>query len=78
MELSQRRAQACVNDLVKKGIAAERMRAVGYGETKPVTANSTSAGRAKNRRVEFKLYLPEEPLKPQMTAKSPPESIEKK
>jgi outer membrane protein OmpA-like peptidoglycan-associated protein len=78
LDLSQRRAQACVNDLIKKGIATERMRATGYGETKPVTANNTSAGRAKNRRVEFKLYLPEEAVKPQMTAKSPPEGIEKK
>lgn len=53
--LSEGRAQACYNYLLAKGIAPTRMSAVGFGETQPVEDNSTPAGRAKNRRVEFEL-----------------------
>ncbi len=59
LDLSRRRALACVKNLLEKGIAETRMRAEGFGETKPVADNKTASGRAKNRRVEFKLYLPE-------------------
>lgn len=57
--LSEKRAQACLDFLVGKGIAKERMSAVGYGETKPKADNKTAAGRAINRRVEFELVLPD-------------------
>lgn len=54
MKLSQRRANAVRNYLVKKGgISADRITAVGYGETRPVASNKTKEGRAKNRRVEI-------------------------
>jgi outer membrane protein OmpA-like peptidoglycan-associated protein len=53
LDLSQRRAQAVVNYLIKKGVPADRLVAKGYGETTPVAANDTSANRALNRRVEF-------------------------
>jgi outer membrane protein OmpA-like peptidoglycan-associated protein len=38
---------------VKRGIEPERIRAIGFGESKPVADNSTSEGWAKNRRTEF-------------------------
>ena len=53
--LSERRAQAVKKFLVKEGVAAERLNAVGYGADKPVDGNDTPAGRANNRRVEFKV-----------------------
>ena len=53
-DLSQKRAQAVVDYFVKKGgIAADRLRAVGYGPDKPIASNSTKKGRKQNRRVEF-------------------------
>jgi OOP family OmpA-OmpF porin len=55
MKLSEGRAQAVVDALVKKyGIDAARLEAKGYGDTKPVASNDTDDGKAKNRRVELK------------------------
>ena len=52
--LSQRRAQAVVDDLVKRyHIARSRLVAKGYGLTRPVASNATPAGKALNRRVEL-------------------------
>lgn len=52
-KLSQRRADAVKNYMVKKGgVDAGRLKSVGYGQEKPVASNKTKAGRAKNRRVE--------------------------
>lgn len=56
--LSRDRAQTCKDYLVGKGIDANRMETKGFGETKPLTANDTIEGQAKNRRVEFILYKP--------------------
>ncbi|WP_404362435.1 Ig-like domain-containing protein [Corallococcus coralloides] len=53
LDLSQRRANTVRDWLVKGGIAAQRLEAVGYGETKPVDTNATAKGRENNRRVEF-------------------------
>lgn len=51
--LSQRRANEVARLLSEKyGIAASRLTAAGYGETRPIETNDTSAGRAKNRRVK--------------------------
>ncbi len=55
MQLSQRRAQAVVDYLVRHGIARSRLIAKGYGPTRPVAPNNTPEGRAKNRRVEIKI-----------------------
>ncbi len=51
--LSERRARSVVNYLARKGIAGSRLTPVGYGESRPVADNSTSDGRAQNRRVEL-------------------------
>jgi OOP family OmpA-OmpF porin len=55
MKLSQDRAQAVVDYLIAKGVEASRLEAKGFGETVPVEPNATSAGRDKNRRVEFRI-----------------------
>ncbi len=52
MKLSQDRAQAVKDYLVRKGVAAKRVVAKGYGETRPVASNDTPEGRQKNRRTE--------------------------
>lgn len=56
MQLSQKRADAVKAFLARAGVDPNTLRAVGYGETLPVATNSTPQGRAKNRRVEFKIY----------------------
>jgi len=51
--LSEARSQAVMNKLVSMGIAADRLKAAGKGQTSPIADNGTDEGRAKNRRVEF-------------------------
>ncbi|MBI3431715.1 MAG: OmpA family protein [Hydrogenophilales bacterium] len=53
LKLSQRRAEAVRAYLIGKGIAADRLTAKGFGETRPVADNKTAEGRFKNRRVEL-------------------------
>jgi len=63
-QLSARRAQACVNWLISKGVSGSRMIAAGYGERKltndcacegSVKSNCTDAQHQANRRTEFKI-----------------------
>jgi OOP family OmpA-OmpF porin len=51
--LSEKRAQAVMDYLVKAGLAADRFTATGYGSTQPVAGNDTDEGKAQNRRIEF-------------------------
>jgi outer membrane protein OmpA-like peptidoglycan-associated protein len=53
--LSEARAKAVVDYLVKDGVDASRLTYVGYGFDQPVADNTTAAGRAQNRRTEFKI-----------------------
>ncbi len=55
MSLSQDRAEAVKDFLVREGVEPGRLQAEGYGPTKPVAPNSSKKNRAKNRRVEFRM-----------------------
>lgn len=52
--LSERRAQVVAGFLASKGVDAKLLSSKGYGETAPIADNATEAGRATNRRIEFK------------------------
>ncbi|MFG6176476.1 flagellar motor protein MotB [Halomonas sp. THAF12] len=52
-ELSTGRASAVVRALAAAGVARERLRAIGYADTRPLAANDDAEGRAANRRVEL-------------------------
>ncbi|MEE4241226.1 MAG: OmpA family protein [Desulfopila sp.] len=54
-KLSERRAQAVINYLIKKGVEPSRLASKGFGESSPVAPNTTPAERQKNRRVEVEL-----------------------
>jgi OOP family OmpA-OmpF porin len=51
--LSEKRAQAVADYLVKAGLSADRLVAVGYGSSQPVATNDTDEGKAQNRRIDF-------------------------
>lgn len=51
--LSERRAQAVADYLAERGVPMERMKAVGYGASRPVAPNDTRENMARNRRIEF-------------------------
>jgi OmpA-OmpF porin, OOP family len=52
-ELSEKRAKAVADYLVKAGLSADRFTPVGYGSTQPVAGNETEEGKAQNRRIDF-------------------------
>ncbi len=56
-ELSAQRALSVARYLIQKGIADEDIRAAGCGASRPVASNASTAGKAKNRRVEIVVYL---------------------
>lgn len=55
MKLSETRATAVANYLIGKGIDAQRLTTIGFGESKPVESNATPEGRSRNRRVEYRV-----------------------
>lgn len=56
-ELSTARATTVTRFLIEQGVPAARLRAIGYGDTRPIAGNATAAGRARNRRVVLVLHL---------------------
>ncbi len=64
VKLSQDRAESVMNYLIKRGVEASRLNAIGYGPDRPIDTNDTADGRARNRRVEFVvLGLPDDQKK---------------
>jgi OOP family OmpA-OmpF porin len=57
LKLSEKRAQACFDYLMNKGVSPSRMSSAGYGEASPIADNASKEGRQRNRRVEFKIFL---------------------
>lgn len=55
LKLSQARVDTVKNNLVNMQVSPDRIKAVGYGETKPLVSNDTEENRRINRRVEFKI-----------------------
>lgn len=53
LALSENRAKVVTNYLIRHGIAENRLTAIGYGGTRPITDNTTEGERSKNRRVEI-------------------------
>lgn len=57
--LSDRRAASAASYLAQQGVPASRVRTTGRGETEPIAANDSDAGRQQNRRVEVAIYANE-------------------
>ena len=79
LNLSQQRAEAVKLHLVGLGIEMQRMRAVGYGDERPIASNDTEEGKALNRRVDFRILSgPQEIFKvdttPPKTRTAPPKT----
>lgn len=53
--LSEKRAGSVIGYLVTNGIQSDRLRSVGHGESRPVASNATAQGKARNRRIEFRV-----------------------
>jgi outer membrane protein OmpA-like peptidoglycan-associated protein len=53
-KLSQQRADFIRGVLISKGVAADRITAIGYGQSQPIESNSSASGRQKNRRIDIK------------------------
>ena len=56
-ELSAQRALTVLGYLIQRGIASDKIRAVGCGESRPVAPNTTASNKAKNRRVEIVVHM---------------------
>lgn len=59
LELSRQRAEAVMQWLISAGVAADRLEAKGYGDSRPVAPNLTPGNRARNRRVQFIILKPQ-------------------
>jgi chemotaxis protein MotB len=57
IELSSKRAESVMRELIQNGVSPERLSTAGFGSAKPIVENTTEENRAKNRRVEFYMYV---------------------
>lgn len=69
IELSRARAEHAGKALVKGGVGADRVRTVGYADSRPIATNDTEEGRSKNRRVEIVVTQGSEPIASPMSGK---------
>ncbi len=60
IELSAKRAETVMRELIRNGVAAERLSTAGFGSAKPLVENTNEENRAKNRRVEFYMFVSNE------------------
>lgn len=76
LQLSQSRAEAILTELRNRRVLTSTFRAKGYGESQPIESNKTEQGREANRRIEFRLILPEATAEVQTTLESAEQSVE--
>ena len=70
LDLSQARASTVVRELIKNGVSPERISSAGFGASKPLALNTTESNRAKNRRVEFYMFVANDKKLDQTTQKN--------
>jgi chemotaxis protein MotB len=77
LDLSSARAATVVRELIKNGVSAERVSSAGFGAGKPLAANTSEVNRARNRRVEFYMFVSNDKKLDQATQKSVLDSLAK-
>lgn len=77
LELSGARAATVVRELIQNGVAADRLSSAGFGAGKPLAVNTTESNRAKNRRVEFYMFVSNDKKLDQQKQKSILDSLAK-
>ncbi|HEX5623229.1 MAG TPA: flagellar motor protein MotB [Sulfuricurvum sp.] len=77
LELSSARAATVVRELIRNGVSAERISSAGFGAAKPLASNGSEANRAKNRRVEFYMFVSNDKKMDQQQQKSILDSLAK-
>lgn len=77
LDLSSARAATVVRELIQNGVPAERLSSAGFGAGKPLASNTTESNRAKNRRVEFYMFVSNDKKLDQQKQKSVLDSLAK-
>lgn len=76
IELSASRASSVMRELIKNGVASERLSIAGFGSAKPLKENSSEENRADNRRVEFFMFIPNDMSLDKTTKKTVLDALE--
>ena len=77
LDLSSARAATVVRELISNGVSAERISSAGFGASKPLATNNSEVNRAKNRRVEFYMFVANDKKLDQATQKNILDSLAK-